>query len=168
MLKAVGNFFNFSSDISLIFQVTEWERNLENLHVDQFQIRCYLSAVEGSTSPNPQSLLTYVSKTTKQFLAKLGMFSVASFHAFVSVREAVGEPPPKANKNRRGRGTVGLKSKLMQSLKLTDHSVVSAIRSKHSPRLKRCFFTFSFALYSLCLTKFLSKNTFLSEISKKF
>lgn len=116
----------------------EWERSLENSNVDIFRYRCYLAAVKDIPVPNPQTLLSCVSRSVKQTLSKLGVFSVASFHAFVSVRESLTEPPTKAEKPRRKlRGTTGLKSKLLQSLKIVDDKVVEGIRSKRSPKSKR-------------------------------
>ena len=118
--------------------MSEWEHSLENLNVDIFRYRCYLAAVQDSPVPNPQTLLTCVSRSVKHTLSKLGAFSVASFHAFVSVRESMTEPPVRAEKPRRKlRGSTGLKSKLLQSLKIVDEKVVEGIRNKHSPNEKR-------------------------------
>jgi len=122
----------------IVDQVSEWEHSLENLNVDIFRYRCYLAAVQDSPVPNPQTLLTCVSRSVKHTLSKLGVFSVASFHAFVSVRESMTEPPIRAEKPRRKlRGSTGLKSKLLQSLKIVDEKVVEGIRNKHSPSEKR-------------------------------
>ena len=94
--------------------------------------------MKDSPVPNPQTLLSCVSRSVKHTLSKLGVFSVASFHAFVSVRESLSEPPVKVEKPRRKlRGGTSLKSKLLQSLKIVDEKVVEGIRSKHSPKEKR-------------------------------
>ncbi|XP_065057687.1 protein still life, isoforms C/SIF type 2-like isoform X1 [Rhopilema esculentum] len=123
---------------TIVDQVSEWERSLENLNVDIFRYRCYLAAVQDISVPNPQSLLSSVSRSVKHTLSKIGVFSVASFHAFVSVRESLSEPPVKPEKTRRRlRGGNSLKSKLLQSLKIVDDKVVEGIRNKHSPRGKR-------------------------------
>eukprot|EP00112_Aurelia_sp_Birch-Aquarium-sp1_P015853 Seg3542.1 transcript_id=Seg3542.1/GoldUCD/mRNA.D3Y31 product="Protein still life isoforms C/SIF type 2" protein_id=Seg3542.1/GoldUCD/D3Y31 len=123
---------------TIVDQVSEWERSLENLNVDVFRYRCYLAAVQDSAVPNPQSLLRCVSRAVKHTLSKLGVFSVASFHAFVSARESLAEPPAKPQKTRRKlKGATGLKSKLLQSLKIVDDKVVEGIRNKHSPAVKR-------------------------------
>ncbi len=119
--------------------MSEWERSLENLNVDVYRFRCYLAAVQDVPVPNPQSLLRCVSRSVKHTLSKLGVFSVASFHAYISVRETLTEPPAKPEKTKRKlRGATGLKSKLLQSLKIVDEKVVEGIRNKHSPtRAKR-------------------------------
>ena len=115
---------------------------MENLNVDVFRFGCYLAAVQDANVPNPQSLLRCVSRPVKQTLSKLGVFSVASFHAFVSVRESLSDPPAKAEKpKRRLRGATGLKSKLLQSLKIVDDKLVESIRNKHSPKEKRRYVT---------------------------
>ena len=94
--------------------------------------------MQDSAVPNPQSLLRCVSRAVKHTLSKLGVFSVASFHAFVSARESLAEPSAKPQKARRKlKGATGLKSKLLQSLKIVDDKVVEGIRNKHSPAMKR-------------------------------
>eukprot|EP00794_Sanderia_malayensis_P002640 gene2640-3057_t len=129
---------------TIVDQVTEWERSLENSNVDAYRFRCYLSAVEDTAVPNPQSLLRCVSRSVKHTLSKLGVFSVASFHAFVCVRETLTLNEPTNHKvdkpgktKRKLRGTVGLKSKLLQSLRIVDDKIVEGIRSKHSPRERK-------------------------------
>ena len=121
--------------------------------MDIFRYRCYLAAVKDSPVPNPQTLLSCVSRNVKHTLSKLGLFSVASFHAFVSVRESLAEPPVKAEKSRRKlRGATGLKSKLLQSLKIVDDKLVEGIRHKHSPRIKRRYvFKYSVSFLSVLL-----------------
>ena len=93
-------------------QIVQWEENLERLHCEQFRLRCYMASLQSGELPNPkvqqiywllnfilfdldflicifvfsQSLLTHVSRATKQTLNKLGVFTVSSFHAFICAR----------------------------------------------------------------------------------
>ncbi|XP_045472036.1 protein still life, isoform SIF type 1 isoform X1 [Harmonia axyridis] len=67
-------------------QVMQWEENLERLHCEQFRLRCYMASLQSGELPNPKSLLTHVSRTTKNTLNKLGVFTVSSFHAFICAR----------------------------------------------------------------------------------
>lgn len=89
-------------------QITTWEENLERLHCEQFRLRCYMASLQCGELPNPkvsqlaylntntkcvlltflqlQSLLTHVSRPTKNTLNKLGVFTVSSFHAFICAR----------------------------------------------------------------------------------
>jgi T-lymphoma invasion and metastasis-inducing protein 1 len=88
-------------------QVIQWEENLERLHCEQFRLRCYMASLQSGELPNPkvrqgpfafkrtlgndisyffQSLLTHVSRPTKNTLNKLGVFTVSSFHAFICAR----------------------------------------------------------------------------------
>ncbi|XP_043277987.1 protein still life, isoform SIF type 1 isoform X3 [Venturia canescens] len=72
-------------------QIVLWEENLERLHCEQFRLRCYMASLQSGELPNPkslmsQSLLTHVSRATKQTLYKLGVFTVSSFHAFICAR----------------------------------------------------------------------------------
>ncbi|KAL3281784.1 hypothetical protein HHI36_004985 [Cryptolaemus montrouzieri] len=67
-------------------QVLQWEENLERLHCEQFRLRCYMASLQSGELPNPKSLLTHVSRTTKNTLNKLGVFTVSSFHAFICAR----------------------------------------------------------------------------------
>lgn len=64
-------------------QIQQWEQNLEKLNLDLFQLRCYLSSLQGSELPNPKSLLAVASRRSKRMLGRLGVFSVSSFHALV-------------------------------------------------------------------------------------
>ena len=48
-------------------------------------MRCYTASLRGTELPNPQTLLASITKPTKLALGKLGVFSVASLHAIVSV-----------------------------------------------------------------------------------
>ncbi|XP_075232912.1 guanine nucleotide exchange factor still life isoform X2 [Lycorma delicatula] len=67
-------------------QIVNWEENLERLHCEQFRLRCYMASLQNGELPNPKSLLTHVSRTTKSTLNKLGVFTVSSFHAFICAR----------------------------------------------------------------------------------
>ncbi|XP_065073399.1 protein still life, isoforms C/SIF type 2 isoform X1 [Ochlerotatus camptorhynchus] len=67
-------------------QILQWEENLERLHCEQFRLRCYMSSLQNGELPNPKSLLTHVSRPTKNTLNKLGVFTVSSFHAFICAR----------------------------------------------------------------------------------
>ncbi|XP_050309529.1 protein still life, isoform SIF type 1 isoform X3 [Anthonomus grandis grandis] len=67
-------------------QILQWEENLERLHCEQFRLRCYMASLQSGELPNPKSLLTHVSRTTKNTLNKLGVFTVSSFHAFICAR----------------------------------------------------------------------------------
>lgn len=87
--------------------------NLEQLHCESYQLRCYLasckslpsincidisqhcssndmsantSLIGGVELPHPKTLLMHVSKPTKLILNKLGVFTVSSFHAYVCAR----------------------------------------------------------------------------------
>ncbi|XP_035711020.1 protein still life, isoform SIF type 1 isoform X3 [Folsomia candida] len=67
-------------------QIANWEENIERLHCEQFRLRCYMASLQGGELPNPKSLLSHVSRTTKNTLNRLGVFTVSSFHAFVCAR----------------------------------------------------------------------------------
>ncbi|XP_046808142.1 protein still life, isoform SIF type 1 isoform X6 [Lucilia cuprina] len=67
-------------------QILQWEENLERLHCEQFRLRCYMASLQSGELPNPKSLLTHVSRPTKNTLNKLGVFTVSSFHAFICAR----------------------------------------------------------------------------------
>ncbi|GLV41393.1 hypothetical protein CBL_06623 [Carabus blaptoides fortunei] len=67
-------------------QIVQWEENLERLHCEQFRLRCYMASLQSGELPNPKSLLTHVSRATKNTLNKLGVFTVSSFHAFICAR----------------------------------------------------------------------------------
>ncbi|XP_070499240.1 protein still life, isoform SIF type 1 isoform X7 [Chironomus tepperi] len=67
-------------------QIITWEENLERLHCEQFRLRCYMASLQCGELPNPKSLLTHVSRPTKNTLNKLGVFTVSSFHAFICAR----------------------------------------------------------------------------------
>ncbi|CAG7708078.1 unnamed protein product, partial [Allacma fusca] len=67
-------------------QIGSWEENIERLHCEQFRLRCYMASLQGGELPNPKSLLSHISRTTKNTLNRLGVFTVSSFHAFVCAR----------------------------------------------------------------------------------
>ncbi|KAG8196075.1 hypothetical protein JTE90_007815 [Oedothorax gibbosus] len=67
-------------------QISQYEENMERLHCEQFRLRCYMSSLQSGELPNPKSLLTHVSKATKNTLNKLGIFTISSFHAYICAR----------------------------------------------------------------------------------
>ncbi|XP_017756918.1 PREDICTED: protein still life, isoform SIF type 1 isoform X2 [Eufriesea mexicana] len=67
-------------------QIIQWEENLERLHCEQFRLRCYMASLQSGELPNPKSLLTHVSRATKQTFNELRVFTVSSFHAFICAR----------------------------------------------------------------------------------
>lgn len=67
-------------------QVNQWEKNLEKLYIDHYRLKCYIASLQGTELPNPKSLLGSVSKNTKVFLSRIGVFTVSAFHAFVCAR----------------------------------------------------------------------------------
>ena len=79
-----------------------------------FKLQCYLSAVHSKPSPNPQELLSHVSRTSKQALSKIGIFSVISFHSLLQAR-TVNDSEEKLKCT-----TKSLKERLIFSLK-SDH-----------------------------------------------
>ena len=115
-------------------------------------MKCYQAAIESTHKPNPQELLTHVSRATKQALSKLGLFSVTSFVCYTNTRNlsSVSLQDHKAtssssttrqnsrmkskniNNNTSASGSSGIKARLLSSLKIADDSVVTAIRSRHS------------------------------------
>lgn len=66
-----------------VVQIQQWEQNLEQLHLQLFQLRCYQCSLQGGELPNPKSLLAAASRPSKSLLGRLGVFSVSSFHALV-------------------------------------------------------------------------------------
>ncbi|XP_052010092.1 rho guanine nucleotide exchange factor TIAM2 isoform X1 [Xyrauchen texanus] len=68
-------------------QIQQWEQNLERFNMDLFRMRCYLASLQGGELPNPKSLLATASRLTKSALARLGIFSVSSFHALICSRD---------------------------------------------------------------------------------
>lgn len=53
--------------------------------MDLFRYRCYLASLQGGELPNPKTLLAFASRPTKDAMGRLGIFSVSSFHALVSL-----------------------------------------------------------------------------------
>lgn len=66
-------------------QIFVWEQNLEQFQMDLFRYRCYLASLQGGELPNPKRLLAFASRPTKVAMGRLGIFSVSSFHALVSL-----------------------------------------------------------------------------------
>ncbi|KAI8488200.1 T-lymphoma invasion and metastasis-inducing protein 1 [Branchiostoma belcheri] len=70
-------------------QITQWEQNLEKVQLELYRYRCYMASLQGTELPNPKTLLACASKPTKAALARLGHFSVSSFHALICARAPV-------------------------------------------------------------------------------
>uniref|UniRef100_A0A8C6SNS1 TIAM Rac1 associated GEF 2a n=1 Tax=Neogobius melanostomus TaxID=47308 RepID=A0A8C6SNS1_9GOBI len=121
-------------------QIQQWEQNLERFNMDLFRMRCYLASLQGGELPNPKSLLATASRPTKSTLARLGIFSVSSFHALICSRdEATLRRRSQSltcrqrkrglfsslkgldNLTRRGRQKRPSASQVRQSLKMTGH-----------------------------------------------
>ncbi|GJQ82513.1 hypothetical protein Trydic_g14499 [Trypoxylus dichotomus] len=112
----------------LAAQIIQWEENLERLHCEQFRLRCYMASLQSGELPNPKSLLTHVSRATKNTLNKLGVFTVSSFHAFICARS-----PSLLNNLLAGRGATKRRPPMLsrsnsgssrRSLQLHTHEVV--------------------------------------------
>ncbi|XP_067113809.1 LOW QUALITY PROTEIN: rho guanine nucleotide exchange factor TIAM1-like [Osmerus mordax] len=71
---------------TILEQIFLWEQNLEQFHMELFRCRCYLASLQGGELPNPKRLLAFASRPTKLAMGRLGIFSVSSFHALVSLR----------------------------------------------------------------------------------
>ncbi|CAL9686338.1 unnamed protein product [Knipowitschia caucasica] len=97
-------------------QIQQWEQNLERFNMDLFRMRCYLASLQGGELPNPKSLLAIASRPTKTTLARLGIFSVSSFHALICSRD-------EATLRRRSLSLTGRQNKrgLFSSLKGLDN-----------------------------------------------
>lgn len=79
-------------------QINQIEKQMEQLYCSQFRLRCYVASIQYNVQsakgvlsadaelPNPKTLLSHVTKSTKQILNKLGIFNVSSFHAYVCAR----------------------------------------------------------------------------------
>ncbi|XP_030850377.1 protein still life, isoforms C/SIF type 2 isoform X3 [Strongylocentrotus purpuratus] len=76
--------------LAIVNQISQWEQNLEKLHLELYRLRCYSTSLQGTELPNPKTLLACVGKQTKAHLGRLGFFSVSSFHALVSARNPAG------------------------------------------------------------------------------
>ncbi|XP_068698035.1 rho guanine nucleotide exchange factor TIAM1-like [Montipora foliosa] len=126
-------------------QISKWDKNLELLNIDFYRLQCYIAAIRGSQLPNPQTLLVCVSRSTKQILSRMNIFSVMSFHAVVSARDpSTDEEVRTRNKAKRSGSSVGkLKSALLTSLRISDAASVKSIRDRYSnkgspaPKLSR-------------------------------
>ena len=62
--------------------------------MDLFRYRCYLASLQGGELPNPKRLLAFASRPTKVAMGRLGIFSVSSFHALVSLNRGQGSSLP--------------------------------------------------------------------------
>ncbi|XP_029197221.2 protein still life, isoforms C/SIF type 2-like [Acropora millepora] len=115
-------------------QISKWDKNLQLLHIDFYRLQCYIAAIRGSQLPNPQTLLACVSRSTKQILSRMNIFSVMSFHAVVSARDpSTDEEVRTRNKAKRSASSVGkLKSALLTSLRISDAASVKSIRDRYS------------------------------------
>ncbi|ESN99866.1 hypothetical protein HELRODRAFT_125554, partial [Helobdella robusta] len=67
-------------------QMLEWENNLDRLYMEQFQLRCYLAALQDQPLPSAKSLLSNISKLARTSLVSLGVSSPCSFHATICSR----------------------------------------------------------------------------------
>uniref|UniRef100_A0A672NV07 TIAM Rac1 associated GEF 2 n=1 Tax=Sinocyclocheilus grahami TaxID=75366 RepID=A0A672NV07_SINGR len=93
-------------------QIQQWEQNLERFNMDLFRMRCYLASLQGGELPNPKSLLATVSRPTKAALARLGIFSVSSFHALICSRDEATMRKRSLSLSHRGRSKKGVFSSL--------------------------------------------------------
>ncbi|XP_071502543.1 protein still life, isoforms C/SIF type 2-like [Diadema antillarum] len=75
---------------AIMNQISQWEQNLEKIHLELYRLRCYATSLQGTELPNPKTLLACVGKQTKATLGRLGFFSVSSFHSLVSARNPAG------------------------------------------------------------------------------
>uniref|UniRef100_A0A7M5X061 Uncharacterized protein n=2 Tax=Clytia hemisphaerica TaxID=252671 RepID=A0A7M5X061_9CNID len=127
-------------------QIISWEESLEDIHATNFRLRCYIAAIESTHIPNPQELLTHVSRPTKHALSKLGLFSVTSFISYVNTKNYVCLTTTAASNEKRAKNVRstkyksatngGIKARFLSSLKIADDNVVTAIRNRHSPQTK--------------------------------
>ncbi|XP_016394786.1 T-lymphoma invasion and metastasis-inducing protein 2 isoform X2 [Sinocyclocheilus rhinocerous] len=93
-------------------QIQQWEQNLERFNMDLFRMRCYLASLQGGELPNPKSLLATVSRPTKAALARLGIFSVSSFHALICSRDEATMRKRSLSLSHRGHSKKGVFSSL--------------------------------------------------------
>ncbi|KAL1257965.1 hypothetical protein QQF64_011209, partial [Cirrhinus molitorella] len=93
-------------------QIQQWEQNLERFNMDLFRMRCYLASLQGGELPNPKSLLATASRPTKAALARLGIFSVSSFHALICSRDEATMRKRCLSLSHRGRSKKGVFSSL--------------------------------------------------------
>ena len=45
------------SKTAILKQISQWEDNLEKLHVELYRVRCYVSSLQGCELPNPKGSL---------------------------------------------------------------------------------------------------------------
>uniref|UniRef100_A0A8C1WXC7 TIAM Rac1 associated GEF 2a n=1 Tax=Cyprinus carpio TaxID=7962 RepID=A0A8C1WXC7_CYPCA len=93
-------------------QIQQWEQNLERFNMDLFRMRCYLASLQGGELPNPKSLLATASRPTKAALARLGFFSVSSFHALICSRDEATMRKRSLSLSHHGRSKKGVFSSL--------------------------------------------------------
>ncbi|XP_073682999.1 rho guanine nucleotide exchange factor TIAM2-like isoform X2 [Garra rufa] len=103
-------------------QIQQWEQNLERFNMDLFRMRCYLASLQGGELPNPKSLLATASRPTKAALARLGIFSVSSFHALICSRDEATMRKRCLSLSHRGRIKKGVLSSLKGLDTLTKRS----------------------------------------------
>ncbi|XP_064187738.1 rho guanine nucleotide exchange factor TIAM2 [Anguilla rostrata] len=108
-------------------QIQQWEQNLEKFNMDLFRMRCYLASLQGCEQPNPKSLLATASRPSKITLARLGVFSVSSFHALICSRN---EARPKKHSLSSLAQQHSTKRRLFSSLKGLD----GLAKKGHEPR----------------------------------
>ncbi|KAG5857381.1 hypothetical protein ANANG_G00018860 [Anguilla anguilla] len=108
-------------------QIQQWEQNLEKFNMDLFRMRCYLASLQGCEQPNPKSLLATASRPSKITLARLGVFSVSSFHALICSRN---EARPKKHSLSSLAQQHSTKRRLFSSLKGLD----GLAKRGHEPR----------------------------------
>ena len=96
----------FCVNYSHHIQIAQWDQNLEKFHLELYRLRCYMASLQGSELPNPKVLLACVSKPSKHALARLGIFSVSSFHAIVSSRNPMGLQGRFSKKSKKQKGLV--------------------------------------------------------------
>ncbi|TRY92111.1 hypothetical protein DNTS_009354 [Danionella cerebrum] len=93
-------------------QIQQWEQNLERFNMDLFRLRCYLASLQGGELPNPKSLLSTTSRPSKAALARLGIFSVSSFHGLICSRDEATMRKRSMSLFQQGRSKRGLFSSL--------------------------------------------------------
>ncbi|XP_065649567.1 protein still life, isoform SIF type 1 isoform X7 [Hydra vulgaris] len=98
----------------IIDQISSWDNSLDARYCNMFKLKCYLSAINSKPSPNPQELLSHISRSSKHALSKIGIFSVISFHSLLQVKTV--------NEEKLKSSTKSLKDRLIFSLKTDQHS----------------------------------------------
>nr|XP_047129033.1 protein still life, isoform SIF type 1-like isoform X3 [Hydra vulgaris] len=100
----------------IIDQITSWDNSLDARYCNMFKLKCYLSAINSKPSPNPQELLSHISRSSKHALSKIGIFSVISFHSLLQVKTV--------NEEKLKSSTKSLKDRLIFSLKTDQRSKI--------------------------------------------